>query len=112
MKDYYWYKARVDRIIDGDTLVLLIDLGLNIWKKETVRLHRVNAYELRGENKKDGEAAKAYVFKHATPGSMVDVRTHRDKEGKYGRLLVDLYLHDDPCLNDRLVSYGLAVYYP
>tara|TARA_R110000851_G_scaffold302278_1_gene459056 strand:+ start:229 stop:570 length:342 start_codon:yes stop_codon:yes gene_type:complete len=108
-KNYYWYKATVVRIIDADTIVLDIDLGMHLTREETVRLYRINAFELRGHEKYFGLKAKTFVEDFCPVNSAVDVHTYKDKAGKYGRLLADIYVEDE-CLNDRLVEEEHARY--
>ena len=47
----YKYSARLIRAKDGDTLVVSLDLGMGIYKTETVRLRNVDTEELRDKNK-------------------------------------------------------------
>ena len=105
----YVYDARVVNVVDADTLDLDIDLGCNVTVRERVRLHRVNAWETRGEEREKGLAAKAYVevLVHRHPDVLV--RTHKDKRGKYGRYLAELYI-GDVNINDALVEAGHARY--
>jgi micrococcal nuclease len=54
-KVLYHYKAKIIEVYDGDTCTIDIDLGLNIWNKgEKIRLNRINAPELRGDEKAKG----------------------------------------------------------
>lgn len=106
----YWYDAKVIRIIDADTIELDIDLGMHVRRREIVRLNRVDAWELRGVEKKLGNKAKQFVQERLPIGSIVEVNTFFDRTGKYGRLLVDIYLSDGECLNDVLVTNELARY--
>lgn len=106
----YWYKATVVRIIDADTLELDIDLGMQITRRETIRLNRVNAWEIRGVEREFGLEAKAFVAEQIPVGTTVQINTFLDRSGKYGRLLVDLYLEDGTCLNDVLVMHEHAKY--
>ena len=58
----YTYNAKCERVVDGDTIDCLIDLGFSVWKKVRVRLDGMNAPESRTrdkEEKKLGLAAKA-----------------------------------------------------
>ena len=62
----YKYKAKVIRVIDGDTLDAMIDLGFDTWVKKRIRLAGIDAYESRTrdkEEKKKGLAAKARLKK-------------------------------------------------
>ena len=57
----YEYHAEVLRVVDGDTVDVLIDVGFSTFKKERVRLHGINTPECRTrdlEEKKKGLAAK------------------------------------------------------
>ena len=55
----YTYNATVDRVIDGDTVDALIDLGFNTWKKIRIRLHGINAWESRTKDLKEKEKGLA-----------------------------------------------------
>ena len=57
----YEYNAKVDRVVDGDTIDVIIDLGFSVWKKMRVRMEGINTPESRTrdlEEKKRGLAAK------------------------------------------------------
>ena len=111
----YEYKAKVQRVVDGDTLVAIVDLGFGVFKKETVRFARIDAYETSRRmgtteaEKKIGLEAKAYV-KDIIEGKDIVLRTFKQK-GKYGRFVADI-LYGDPQinLNDELVIMKYAVY--
>ena len=112
MKDFteilYCYRAIVTRVIDGDTLVVDIDLGLGVWKKdERIRLLGLNTPELRDAG---GVAAKEYVESKML-AQPVFIQTRKDKKGKYGRYLGVIYFYHGAQvinLNDLLVEKGYA----
>lgn len=83
------YSGRVLRVVDGDTLVLDIDLGLCTWVRQLkVRLAGVNAPELPTP---EGLAAREFVERLvADRGPDVVVRTLKDRREKYGRWLADI----------------------
>ena len=56
MRELYYYNAVVDRVVDGDTLDMTIDLGYNIWIKERVRLYGLNTPETRTKDLEEKEA--------------------------------------------------------
>lgn len=111
------YRATVVRWIDGDTVVLDIDLGFRVTIRETCRLRGINTPETHRVKKssheyKRGVAAKQFAESYAPRDSRCFVTTERDKGGKYGRTLVDLVRQCDeggPTINERLVSEGHAV---
>jgi len=110
----YFYRADVVSVYDGDTCKVDLDLGFGIWKKkETLRLHRIDAPEMRGAELEAGRASRDYLR-----GLILDkrilVQTLRDEQGKYGRYLAELWLLDPLTqqwnnVNDVLVAQGHAV---
>ena len=90
------YRAKLVKVVDGDTIDLDIDLGFNIHIRERVRLYGVNTPEVRGSEKKSGMAAKAFVkwWLQVDKGPIM-VRTVKDKRGKFGRMLAILFHESD-----------------
>tara|TARA_R100001015_G_C4633836_1_gene199325 strand:- start:356 stop:697 length:342 start_codon:yes stop_codon:yes gene_type:complete len=109
MKPQYVYKATVTKIVDGDTVDLLVDCGFNIIRKERIRFYGVDAWETRGEEREDGLKAKKFVEEKIPVGSEVVVRTGKER-GKYGRYLGEIYV-DNRSLNDMLLEEGHAEIY-
>ena len=88
----YEYKAIVKKVYDGDTVTLDIDVGFDVWiKNQRVRLLHIDAPELRGDERPDGLKAKERLLELIPVGSEVTIRTKKDKKGKYGRYLVEIY---------------------
>ena len=89
--ELYAYKAKVIKAYDGDTVTLLIDLGLNTFREENVRLARINAPEVRGEEKEAGLVSRD-ALREKILDKEVLIRTYKDKTGKYGRYIVEIFL--------------------
>jgi len=110
-----FYRIKVDRVVDGDTLVISFHLGLGIWLDEQkVRLIGINAPEMKGESKAKGEKVKLYLAKLIASAEDIIVRTDEKKKGKYGRFLVVVYGKYGgkwQNLNQKLVQVGAAVEY-
>tara|TARA_R110000751_G_scaffold54793_2_gene117760 strand:- start:268 stop:690 length:423 start_codon:yes stop_codon:yes gene_type:complete len=91
----YKYKAKLIRVIDGDTVDAMIDCGFSTFKKERIRLYGINTPESRTrdkEEKKRGLAATARLEELIQEGeNEFIVETSIDKKGKYGRLLGKLF---------------------
>ena len=107
----YFYRAKLDRVVDGDTVDFNLDLGFDIWHKARVRLNGVNTPESRTrdlEEKKRGLAAKARVAELLSEGTEFVLRTQYDRVGKYGRVIGVIVLSDGEILNEMLVSEGHA----
>lgn len=56
-KPNYVYAAKLERVVDGDTYELMVDLGCSVWHKLTVRLLGVNTPETKGATREAGLAA-------------------------------------------------------
>lgn len=110
----YKYKAKVDRVVDGDTLDVVIDLGFKITTHQRIRLQGINTPETYNVKKGSeeytkGMAAKLYVIERIEAnGSEAIVETEKDT-GKYGRYIGTVWLADsETSLNDELVEKGYA----
>jgi micrococcal nuclease len=86
------YKAELVRVVDGDTVDLIIDLGFDTSRKERFRLYGIDAPEL---NTLAGKAAKAWLWEALQPLEAIYVQTiqlsTKAKRDKYGRFLAVLY---------------------
>jgi endonuclease YncB( thermonuclease family) len=86
----YVYGAEVRRVIDGDTLLLRLDLGFDVWKEQRLRLAGVNAPEL---NTKDGQETYSYVQEQMTKAKVLVCKTHM--LDKYGRFVGHIFYSFD-----------------
>ena len=101
----YIYKASLIRVVDGDTVELMIDLGFDTSRRERFRLYGIDAPEMRTEA---GKAAKAWLISVLQPLGFIYVQTiqlsTKAKRDKYGRFLAVLY--------DRFPQAGQIVAQP
>lgn len=107
----YEYNAKVIKVVDGDTVDLMVDLGFNTWKSVRCRMHGINAPESRTrdlEEKKRGLAAKARLIEILDQNdNAITLKSHG--VGKYGRCLGDLIVGDDEnrrSINLQLINEG------
>lgn len=111
----YEYKATVKRIIDGDSLVLDIDLGFYMFMNETkIRLYGLDAPEMNSEDpllRLQAIMATRYLFDNLKVGDKVTIKTVLDKREKYGRLLATVFTKDGLNINEGLIQNKLAVSY-
>lgn len=110
----YTYKAQVTSVYDGDTCTVDIDLGLRTWiRAEKIRLLRINAPEMRGEERVKGILSRDYLISLIQDREII-LQTYQDKKGKYGRYLGEIWVKDENGeyfnVNDRMVSEGYAGY--
>jgi micrococcal nuclease len=107
----YHYKLEVKRVVDGDTVDGVIDLGFNISTSLRIRLAGIDAPESRTRNleeKKYGIEAKERLKELVSGDGELTIQSHG--LGKYGRVIGSLFL-DDRNINRQLIDEGYAVEY-
>ena len=114
---YNFRVVSIDKVVDGDTIDVTIDLGFDLSKKERVRVAGVDTPEKRTRNLEEkalGLDATAWIKEHLEGAINGDddliIRTELDGGvGKYGRLLGWLYIGDAiVSLNERMIDEGYA----
>jgi micrococcal nuclease len=114
VRKMYQYKIKkINRVIDGDTVDLDIDLGFGLTITQRVRLLHIDAAEVRTkdlEEKERGLAAKDWLEKELSREGDWIINTTKDD--KYGRILGELYLVGDPVtVNEKMINEGIAEVY-
>ena len=111
--ELFHYTAQVQSVYDGDTCRVDIDLGLGMWvHNEKLRLVRINAPEMTGTDKVRGAASRDFL-RDLIDGREIIIETLKDKRGKYGRYLAEIWIEQDGVwtnVNDVLVAAGHAIY--
>ena len=111
----YEYRAVIDRVVDGDTVDVMIDLGFDVWTKQRVRVAGIDTPESRTRNlreKKFGKLAAARVEELIPVDSSHIIRTTLDDRGKFGRVLADFpNIGTGTSLSITLINEHLAVGY-
>ena len=102
-------------VYDGDTVAVDINFGLSIWiRGEKIRLHRINAPELRGDERESGIAACDFL-RDLVLGRDFLLQTIKDCKSKYGHYPSEIWLEctDMPLLNvnDEMVHTAHAQYH-
>tara|TARA_R100001015_G_C4626782_1_gene185970 strand:+ start:1203 stop:1592 length:390 start_codon:yes stop_codon:yes gene_type:complete len=118
--DKYVYRGKLERVVDGDTIDALIDVGFDIWIKKRIRYKGIDCWESRTrdlEEKKKGLAAKERnkeLLKSVSskPGLF---RLKSYGVGKYGRVLGEIFIEDidgkQYNINETLINEGHAYTY-
>lgn len=107
-KRYVYENVEVTKIVDGDTIDVMIDLGFDSWKKARIRFFGINAPETKGEEKLLGLESKEYLTSLIPVGSIIKLETLG--LDKYGRWL-GVILKDELNINEHMVSKGKATEY-
>ena len=108
----YEYRVKeVVRVVDGDTVDFMLDLGFNLYKKERCRVAGIDTPESRTRDKKEkkyGLEAKAFLQGVLENAENLSVKT--EKEGKFGRMLGWLYKTDEDTtsINQIMIDKGYA----
>jgi len=114
---YNFRVTEINRVLDGDTIDVTIDLGFDLYKKERVRVAGVDTPEKRTRDKEEkvlGIDATNWLknkLEEAIKGDdELTIRTElKGGVGKYGRLLGWLYIGDDALsLNEKMIDEGYA----
>tara|TARA_R110002153_G_scaffold268679_1_gene433748 strand:+ start:9336 stop:9734 length:399 start_codon:yes stop_codon:yes gene_type:complete len=108
----YEYECKIVRVIDGDSIVVDIDLGFGLWiHGESIRLFGVDCPECRSRDKEEkaaGIAAKKFVERFLQVGETYTLNT--EGKGKFGRYL-GVISNETETVNKALVNEHLAVIY-
>tara|TARA_A100000172_G_scaffold76704_1_gene60446 strand:+ start:3477 stop:3842 length:366 start_codon:yes stop_codon:yes gene_type:complete len=110
----YKYKAKLVRVVDGDTADVMIDLGFDTWVKARLRFKGVDTWEKRTRDKAEkikGLAATAFTatYLELNDGNFT-IQSYG--KGKYGRVLAEIFIDgEDKSLNQLLIENGHAYVY-
>ena len=116
----YEYSCTIDRVVDGDTVDALIDVGFDIWFKKRIRFKGVDTWESRTRNLEEkalGLKAKARTKEllESVSSKSGYFRLKSYGTGKYGRVLGELFVMDKEGkqwnINKTLITEGHAYYY-
>tara|TARA_B100000965_G_scaffold338351_1_gene305524 strand:+ start:99 stop:560 length:462 start_codon:yes stop_codon:yes gene_type:complete len=114
---YNFRVTEINKVLDGDTIDVTIDLGFNLFKKERVRVAGVDTPEKRTRNLEEKELGihatnwlKEKLEDTIAGDDELSIRTELvGGVGKYGRLLGWLYIGDsDVSLNEQMIDEGYA----
>ena len=104
----YIYRAKLDRVVDGDTVDALIDVGFDIWFKKRIRFKGLDTWESRTRNleeKKKGLAAKARLTELLENMNNKFILVSYGV-GKFGRCLGDIRGTNNQSINKQLIAEG------
>ena len=99
----YRYRAELNRMIDGDTYILDVDLGFRVYAALTIRLHGYSCPELREPN---GPEAMLFAQAALMVSDSIVVESYRDQQS-FARWVADVYV-DGEHLGEQLWNAGLA----
>lgn len=111
----YEYSCTVERVVDGDTIDVVLDLGFDILYKSRVRLYGIDTPESRTrdlDEKARGKMAGAFLKEAIDNGTKVVIQTKlKDSRGKFGRVLGDVVV-DGVNINQAMIdNYHAAAYF-
>ena len=114
---YNFRVTKINKVVDGDTIDVTIDLGFDLYKKERVRVAGIDTPEKRTRNLEEKALGidatnwlKEKLAQAITGDDELTIRTELSGGiGKYGRLLGWLYIGDgDVSLNEEMIKQGYA----
>jgi len=107
---YEYAIKQVVKVVDGDTIDIIIDLGFDLTKKERVRLAGIDTPESRTrdlEEKELGLEAKDFLTRRLEDGMISGLKVKTEKDGKYGRMLGWVFCGQTN-INEEMVYRGYA----
>ena len=111
--DFSYRVNKVIKVVDGDTIDVILDMGFDIMYKQRVRLFGIDTPESRTRDKvekKYGLLAKKFLSDTLKKGKIV-IKTHKGEEtGKFGRILGEIYVNGVN-VNILMCTKGHAVKY-
>jgi micrococcal nuclease len=110
---YEYYVRKVEKVVDGDTIDVLIDLGFDILFQSRVRLAGIDTPESRTRDlaeKALGLESKEYLKNYLKDAKSVVIKTEKmNSTEKFGRILGWLYINGDTeSINDKMINDGYA----
>ena len=110
---YEYFVKEVTKVVDGDTIDVVIDLGFSILYSSRVRLAGIDTPESRTADKVEKELgleSKKYLSDRLKAAKKIVIKTEKlDSSEKYGRILGWLYLDGDTVsVNNEMIKYGYA----
>ena len=112
--DFSYRVNKVTKVVDGDTIDVIIDLGFDIMYKSRVRLFGIDTPESRTRDlveKKYGLMSKDYLKEALKNAEKIVIKTHKGEEtGKFGRILGEIFC-DGENINKKMCDQGHAVAY-
>ena len=112
--DFSYRIKSIKKIIDGDTIDVVLDMGFEIQYKSRVRLFGIDTPESRTRNKEEkvrGLLSKKYLQNAIKKSKKLTIKTHKGSEtGKFGRILGEVFA-DGKNLNLQMCKEGYAVAY-
>ena len=112
--DFSYRVNKVTKVVDGDTIDVIIDLGFDIMYKSRVRLFGIDTPESRTRDlveKKFGLMSKEYLKNAVKNAEKIVIKTHKGEEtGKFGRILGEIFC-DGVNVNQKMCEVGHAVAY-
>ena len=94
----YEYKAKLLRWIDGDTLLVEIDLGFYVKREERIRLARIDTPEMNSKitlRVRKARHARSVGKKFCPHGSWLKIKTHKNKRDMYARYIAEVFYNGE-----------------
>lgn len=109
-KNLYYYEAEILKVVDGDTVDVMIDFGLEFFGKKRLRILRIDCPEVRGKGKESGLVAKKFLIDLFAQHQNQCI-IHTVEFDGFGRALAEIWVGEDVNVSELLLKEGLATYY-
>ena len=112
----YEYKCKVKRVVDGDTMDVILDLGFDVHHAVRVRLAGIDTPECRTrdlDEKARGKLAKKFLENWLSQEQVQEkksIKTFKKSKGKFGRALAEIWVNDVNVNEDIIECYHAVPY--
>lgn len=106
---YEYNIKEILKVVDGDTVDILFDLGFNVFHKERIRLAGIDTPESNSKDQQEkhmAHDAKDFLAIWLVNQNSLKIKTTKDD--KYGRMLGEIYGDNEICINKLLIEKGYA----
>lgn len=113
---YTYTNVQIVRVVDGDTVESIVDLGFRVLMEMPLRIYGINTPERGQPNYDKATDALRKILKmrpttrNPNPTCRVSVNTIKSHE-KYGRYLAEIFLSDGTSVAERMIATGFAIPY-
>ena len=113
----YEYTIKLNKVIDGDTIIADIDLGFDVWLKDQyIRLNGLDAPEIKSKDKLHraaGLLAKTKLTEILSSAKGLSLKSDKfeAEDDKYGRVMGTIWIDQETNVNAYLLNNKLAVPY-
>lgn len=108
-EEWIYNRCKVMRVVDGDTVDLIVDLGFGLSTERRFRLFGIDAPEKKGNTLQHGKDSQEALTRYLSVYESWKIKTYKDGTDKYGRFLCVILDPDGTTINQKMIVNGHAI---